>query len=252
MVKHAFPDHHYVSLEDLDQRELAELDPRGFLNQLSGNTILEETQHCPALFSYIQTHVDEKQQSGEFILTGSRQFGLRSVITQSVRAYLLLPHHGDSSQCMIKMPKLYFMNTGLAIWLLGIQSCEQLVTHSQRVALFESWAISELLKACFNAGKGSNLYFWRYRSGHEVDLLVDHGTEFASLEIKSGQTVNQDYSKELDFWQELASETAGQSWLVYEDNQRQMHSNVAILPWHEFNPEQIANQSNLQVNLDNT
>ncbi len=83
LVKHAFPDHHYVSLEDLDQRELAELDPRGFLNQLSGSTILDEAQHCPALFSYIQTRVDERQQPGEFILTGSQQFGLLPGITQS-------------------------------------------------------------------------------------------------------------------------------------------------------------------------
>ena len=64
LVKHAFPDHRYVSLEDLDQRELAEQDPRGFLNQLDGKTILDEAQHCPDLFSYIQTRVDERQQPG--------------------------------------------------------------------------------------------------------------------------------------------------------------------------------------------
>jgi len=91
LVKHAFPDHRYVSLEDLDQRELAEQDPRGFLNQLDGKTILDEAQHCPDLFSYIQTRVDERQQPGEFILTGSQQFGLLSDITQSLagRAALL-------------------------------------------------------------------------------------------------------------------------------------------------------------------
>ena len=91
LVRHAFPEHHYVSLEDLDQREFAETDPRGFLNQFSGRAILDEAQRCPALFSYLQTRVDEQQQPGEFILTESQQFGLLSGITQSLagRAALL-------------------------------------------------------------------------------------------------------------------------------------------------------------------
>jgi predicted AAA+ superfamily ATPase len=84
LVRHAFPEHHYVSLEDLDQREFAETDPRGFLNQFTEGAILDEAQRCPALFSYLQTRVDERQQPGEFILTGSQQFGLLSGITQSL------------------------------------------------------------------------------------------------------------------------------------------------------------------------
>ena len=361
LVKHAFPDHHYVSLEDLDQREFAEMDPRGFLNQLSGSAILDEAQRCPALFSYIQTRVDERQQPGEFVLAGSRQFGLLSGITQSlagraalltllpmtygelqraekigrdldkilfdgafppifdreldphpwhenyVRTYLerdvrqlinvqdlgtfqrftrmcagrtgqllnlsslandcgithntanawisvleasyivhlLPPHHQNFNKRMVKTPKLYFLDTGLAIWLLGIQSCEQLITHVQRGALFETWVISELLKTRFNAGKASNLYFWRDRSGHEVDLLIDHGTALSPLEIKSGQTINKDYFKGLEFWQKLAGEMAGQSWLVYGGDTRQMRSDVTALPWHEIDSERIVNGNNV-------
>lgn len=102
LVKHAFPTHRYVSLEDLDQREFAETDPRGFLNQFTGSTILDEVQRCPSLFSYLQTRVDERRQPGEFILTGSQQFGLLSGITQSLagRAALLtlLPMTCDELQ----------------------------------------------------------------------------------------------------------------------------------------------------------
>ncbi|HEB57225.1 MAG TPA: ATP-binding protein, partial [Gammaproteobacteria bacterium] len=319
-VRHAFPEHRYVSLEDLDQREFAETDPRGFLNQFSGGAILDEAQRCPALFSYLQTRVDERQRPGEFILTGSQQFGLLSGITQSlagraalltllpmsydelqragkinknldrilfdgayppihdrglephpwygnyVRTYLerdvrelinvrdlgtfqrflklcagrtgqllnlsslandcgithntakawisvleasyivhlLPPHHQDFNKRLVKTPKLYFLDTGLASWLLGIQNSEQLATHVQRGALFETWVISELLKARYNAGETSNLYFWRDRSGHEVDLLIDQGTHLSPLEIKSGQTINRDYFKGLDFWRKLA------------------------------------------------
>ena len=102
LVRHAFPGCRYVSLEDLDQREFAETDPRGFLNQFSEGAILDEAQHCPALFSYLQTRVDERQRPGGFILTGSQQFGLLSGITQSLagRAALLtlLPMTYDELQ----------------------------------------------------------------------------------------------------------------------------------------------------------
>ncbi len=298
LVRHAFPEHRYVSLEDLDQREFAESDPRGFLNQFTEGAILDEVQRCPALFSYLQTRVDELNRPGEFILTGSQQFGLLSGITQSlasraalltllpgkisgkldkilfdgafppifdrglephpwygnyVRTYLerdvrqlinvqdigtfqrflklcagrtgqllnlsslandcgithntakawisvleasyivhlLPPHHRNFNKRLVKTPKLYFLDTGLAIWLLGIQNIDQLATHVQRGALFETWVISELLKARYNAGEASNLYFWRDRSGHEVDLLVDHGIHLSPLEIKSGQTIRE-------------------------------------------------------------
>ncbi len=355
LVRHAFPGRRYVSLEDLDQREFAETDPRGFLNQFSEGAILDEAQHCPALFSYLQTRVDERQLPGEFILTGSQQFGLLSGITQSlagraalltllpmtydelqqagkvgrnldkilfdgafppiydrglephpwhgnyVRTYLerdvrqlinvrdlgtfqrflklcagrtgqllnlsslandcgithntakawisvleasyivhlLPPHHQNFNKRLVKTPKLYFLDTGLATWLLGIQNSEQLATHAQRGALFETWVISELLKARYNAGETSNLYFWRDRSGHEVDLLIDHGTQLSPLEIKSGQTINKDYFKGLDFWRELAGKIAGKAWLVYGGNSRQTRTDVTILPWFEIDAEQI-------------
>lgn len=359
LVRHAFTDHRYVSLEDLDQREFAETDPRGFLNQFTEGVILDEAQRCPDLFSYLQTRVDQRQQPGAFILTGSQQFGLLSGITQSlagraalltllpmtydelrragkvgrnldkilfdgayppifdrglephpwhgnyVRTYLerdvrqlikvqdlgtfqrflklcagrtgqllnlsslandsgithntakawisvleasyivhlLPPHHQNFNKRLVKTPKLYFLDTGLANWLLGIQNSEQLTTHVQRGALFETWVISELLKARCNAGETSNLYFWRDRSGQEVDLLIDHGTHLSPLEIKSGQTINKDYFKGLEFWQKLAGETAGKAWLVHGGDTRQIRSDVTVLPWHEINSEQIVDEN---------
>ncbi|HHH48137.1 MAG TPA: ATP-binding protein [Gammaproteobacteria bacterium] len=355
LVRHAFPGHSYVSLEDLDQREFAETDPRGFLNQFGDGAILDEAQRCPALFSYLQTRVDERQQPGEFILTGSQQFGLLSGITQSlagraalltllpmtcdelqhagkvdrnldkilfdgafppiydrglephpwygnyVRTYLerdvrqlinvrdlgsfqrflklcagrtgqllnlsslandcgithntakawisvleasyivhlLPPHHQNFNKRLVKTPKLYFLDTGLACRLLGIRNSEQLATHVQRGALFETWVISELLKARYNAGETSNLYFWRDRSGHEVGLLIDQGTHLSPLEIKFGQTINRDYFKGLEFWKKLAGESAGKAWLVYGGDSRQTHTDVTILPWFEIDAEQI-------------
>ena len=162
-----------------------------------------------------------------------------SVLEASYIVHLLPPHHQNFNKRLVKTPKLYLLDTGLAIWLLGIRNSEQLTTHVQRGALFETWVISELLKARYNAGESSNLYFWRDRSGHEVDLLIDHGTHLSTLEIKSGQTINNDYFKGLEFWKNLAGDNAGQAWLVYGGDNRQIRSDVTVLPWHEIDSEQI-------------
>lgn len=84
LAKATFPHKPYISLEDLDTRQFATDDPRGFLSQFPHGAILDEVQHCPGLFSYLQTLVDAKLEMGLFILTGSQQFGLTARITQSL------------------------------------------------------------------------------------------------------------------------------------------------------------------------
>ncbi len=84
LSKSLFPEKMYISLEELDHRQFAEEDPRGFLAQFPDGAILDEVQHVPDLFSYIQTIVDERLRSGMFVLTGSQQFGLTAKITQSL------------------------------------------------------------------------------------------------------------------------------------------------------------------------
>ncbi len=84
LARLVFPEKIYVSLEELDNREFAQQDPRGFLEQYSGGAILDEVQRCPDLFSYLQAQLDNKKVMGQFILTGSQQFGLLSGISQSL------------------------------------------------------------------------------------------------------------------------------------------------------------------------
>lgn len=161
------------------------------------------------------------------------------MLEASYIVHLLPPHHQNFNKRLVKTPKLYFLDTGLASWLLGIQNNEQLATHAQRGALFESCIVSELLKARYNAGETSNLYFWRDRSGHEVDLLIDQGTHLSPLEIKSEQTINKDYFKGLAFWKKLAGAASGKAWLVYGGDSRQVRSDVTVLPWYEINTERL-------------
>jgi predicted AAA+ superfamily ATPase len=84
LAKAQFPDKPYVSLEDPDTRAYAEEDPRGFLGRYANGAVIDEVQRCPALFSYLQTQVDHDGRMGQFVLTGSQQFGLLSHITQTL------------------------------------------------------------------------------------------------------------------------------------------------------------------------
>jgi uncharacterized protein len=350
LARATFPVKPYVSLEDLDEREFATRDPRGFLARFPDGAVLDEVQRCPGLFSYLQTLVDQDRRTGLFILTGSQQFNLLSNVTQTLAGrialvpllpfslvelqdagqapetlenllftglyppvhdrrldpgiwygnyvgtylerdvrqllnvqdlgtfqrllrmcaartgqllnlsalandcgvshhtarswisvleasfilHLLQPHHRNFSKRLVKTPKLYFSDPGLAAWLMGIQNPDQLAHHPQRGALFESWAVAEMLKARFNRALASNLYFWRDRSGLEVDILIEQGEILVPVEAKSGQTVTQDFFVGIERWREIAGEAAGRPWLVYGGTARQSRSMAEVLPWREI------------------
>ena len=107
-----------------------------------------------------------------------------SVLEASYIIYVLQPHHRNFRKRMVKTPKLYFLDTGLAAWLLGIQSKDQISIHSMRGALFEGWVLQELLKARYNHALVSNLYFWRDNTGNEIDILLENGERLRPIEIK--------------------------------------------------------------------
>ncbi len=121
--------------------------------------------------------------------------GLISVLEASYICYLLKPDFNNYVKRLIKAPKLYFYDTGLACSLLNIQNAEQVSTHFLRGGLFENLVINEFIKKSFNQGVEPVLSFWRDSTGNEVDLLhyVD-GKPYA-YEIKSGATYNADFLK---------------------------------------------------------
>jgi len=350
LARALFPDKPYVSLEDIEERELALDDPRRFLARFPDGAVLDEAQRAPDLFSYLQTRVDDDRRMGLFVLTGSQQFGLLSGVTQSlagrvalvpllpfslaelqaaerapdtieeilfrglypplydrdvqpsawygnyvqtyverdvrqlahvqdlltfqrflrmcaartgqllnisalgadagisqptVRAWISIleasyilhlvpPHFANFEKRLVKTPKIYFHDPGLAAFLLGVEGPEALETHSQRGPLFETWVVSELLKARFNQGKTSNLSFWRDRSGHEIDVLLEGGGKVSPVEIKSGRTLTAEFFSGLTKWKTIAGEAAGPAWLIYGGDQRQSRSAAEVLPWREI------------------
>ena len=350
LAKITFPDKPYVSLEDPDTRAFAEEDPRGFLARFSEAAVVDEAQRYPALFSYLQTRVDTTQRMGEFVLTGSQQFGLLSNITQSLAGpvglvqllpfavselqaakvelpslddllwrglypplydralaptqwfsnyvttyverdvrqiievqnlslfqrflkmcaarcgqllnmssiandcgvsyktvgawlsvleagymlFLLQPHHQNFGKRVVKTPKLYFHDTGLAAYLMGIADANHMAMHPACGALFENLVISETLKQRVNQGLTSNLYFWRNNTGEEVDLVLEEGAKLQPIEIKSGQTFNTSFLTGLTKWTRYAGDAALPARLVYGGDDNMLRNGVAVQSWRRM------------------
>ena len=152
-----------------------------------------------------------------------------SLLCASYIVFLLKPHSRNFNKRLIKTPKLYFYDTGLLCYLLGIRSARNLELHSQRGAIFETYIISELCKSCFNAGVEPPLYYWRDSQGHEVDLLIEDGEDLYPVEIKSGQTVSGDMMRGLDYWCKLDGTNTGM--LIYGGSGNYTRSGIQVRSW---------------------
>lgn len=157
-----------------------------------------------------------------------------SVLEASFVVILLRPHFRNFGKRLVKTPKLYFVDPGLAAWLLEVRSVEQLIAHPLRGALFETWAIAELLKGRANAALASNLYFWRDRAGLEVDCVLDRGTALVPVEVKAGQTLAGDYFDALAKFAALAGDLAAPGWVVYGGSRIEKRSVATALPWRSI------------------
>lgn len=157
-----------------------------------------------------------------------------SILEASYIVFLLQPYHKNFNKRLIKSPKLYFYDTGLACALLGIDSVEQLSTHYLYGGLFESMVISEIIKECFNQNRRPHVYFWRDSHGHEVDCIIEKGIDLRPIEIKSGQTINSGFFTGLKWWNELTKSQPEDSFLVYGGLEEQARSNGKVRSWRNL------------------
>lgn len=157
-----------------------------------------------------------------------------SILEASYIVYLLKPHHQNFNKRLIKSPKIYFYDSGLLSYLIGISDPDTLLTHASRGQVFETWVISELLKGRFNRGMRDNIYFWRDNTGHEIDCIVDQGNRLLPIEIKSGKTVSDDFFKGLRYWSRISGSDAKDMVLVYAGLMDQTRKDGKILSWQSF------------------
>lgn len=160
-----------------------------------------------------------------------------SVLQAGHLIHLIRPWSVNVSKRLIKTPKIYFCDCGLAAWLLGIRRPEHLLAHPHRGALFENWVVTECIKARLNAGLRPDLYFLRDKEGHEVDIVVETSPNvIQAVEVKSGATVAGDFFSGLDYWSSKLDGRTLQPWLVYGGETSQKRSRGTVLPWRGLEP----------------
>lgn len=330
LLRSIYKDIPYVSLEDIDIRNTAINDPRGFLNNFPRGAVLDEIQQTPELFSYLQGIVDENKEI-HFALSGSQNFLLLENISQSLAGraailkllpfsmtelqneglipdsyeqlifkgmypgiydrdiepgffypsyistyierdvrqiknienlnrfsnflqlcagragqivnlnslatdagispntakswlsileasyiiFFLQPYYKNYNKRIIKSPKLYFYDTGLACSLLGIIAADQIKTYHSKGALFENLIITELIKSRLHHGVNPRFYFWQNKTKQEIDLIIDKPEGPVAIEIKSGMTMNDSYFTNLKYWQKITDEKSENLNVIY-------------------------------------
>lgn len=162
-----------------------------------------------------------------------------SILESSFIIYRLTPHYKNYNKRLVKMPKIYFYDTGLLCNLLEINKSSQLESHYFKGNIFENLIISEFKKNKFNLSLSESLYFWRDNIGHEIDLLIEESLNLLPIEIKSGKTVHSEFFKNLSYWMKLSGEKHGK--IIYAGNTDQKRSGgIDIISWK--------NLSNIKIN----
>ena len=159
-----------------------------------------------------------------------------SILETSFIVFRLPPFQSNPRRRLVKMPKLHFYDSGLACWLLGIRTAEQLRSHPLRGALFESWVVSEVAKHRANAGETRGLSFYRDRDGAEVDLVIERLDRTTLVEAKSSQTAS---SSLFDGARRVRRRLAEldrpcDAAVVYGGDDSQHRADGSLVPWHEL------------------
>lgn len=165
-----------------------------------------------------------------------------SVLEATYILIRLEPYYENFGKRMIKSPKLYFADTGLACYLLGIDTTEQLKKDALFGNIFENCIVVELMKARYNQAVDPRLYFYRDISGREVDLLYQKGSSLVPIEIKSSKTISGSFMDGLKYFHEQTPERADGGAVIYGGSQSQK-----IGMFELFNPENCAHIMNKEV-----
>lgn len=153
-----------------------------------------------------------------------------SILESSFVVFTLSPYYQNFNKRLIKSPKLYFYDTGLACHLLNMSDAQQVETYYQRGSLFENAIISEIMKNRLNQAKNQTLYFWQDSNKNEVDLLEEIGQTINLYEMKYSMTITKEHLKNLQLFRNI-SETKGMNYLIYAGEETQFRSEGKVKSW---------------------
>lgn len=155
-----------------------------------------------------------------------------SLLQSSYIVFKLQPHHRNYNKRLVRTPKLYFHDTGLACSLLGIPSPKDLAMHWMKGPLLENAIVVDRLKARYNAGLAPGLSFWRDNHGHEIDLL-EEGNPMHAIEVKAGSTLSAEMRAGLEWYRDLAGGNT-RCTLVYLGDVRSTRDGITVVKWKDF------------------
>ena len=153
------------------------------------------------------------------------------LLQSSYIVHLLPPWFGNAGKRLVKSPKLYFYDVGLACWLLGLRMADQVSRDPLWGSLFENFVIMEAMKDRLNAGETAEMYFYRDSEGNEVDLLLPAGGKLHAIEIKAGATVNRDYFKGLKTFAAHQPAVFASGRVVFGGQEGQHRSDWPVHSW---------------------
>ncbi len=206
-----------------------ERDVRQLVNVENLNTFQRFMQLCAARIGQQLNVADLAAHSGIAQKTVNSWL---SILQSSYIIFLLSPYYKNFSKRVVKTPKLYFYDTGLAAALLNIRSSEELALSSFKGSFFECLIIQDLFKQYFSIGTKAPLYYWRDINGRvEVDCLVDQGVSFTPIEIKSNELISPKYFDGLTKFHEIAQTESSQGYIIYSGPHEQARNAGNIVGW---------------------
>lgn len=176
--------------------------------------------------------VNFNSMAGEVGLSQPTMARWMSVLEASFIVFTLAPHFKNFSKRLTKSSKIYFYDTGLLCWLLGIRNSGQLQSHPLRGQIFENLMIAEALKRFSQFGRDAPLYFWRDQHGHEVDLVIDRSTFLECVEFKSSQTFHPDFINQIRWLNEVQNHSGGT--LIYTGSERFSYQGIDVRNWNDW------------------
>lgn len=157
-----------------------------------------------------------------------------SILEASFVIHLLKPYHNNFNKRITKAPKLYFIDLGLVSSLLGLKDVSQVEQYHSIGSLFENFVFGEMLKDHFNRGEIPMLYYWRDKTGNEIDFIRETGNKTIIIEAKAGKTIHENFFSGFKLWNKVSNNKADHSYLIYGGESRQKRSIATILPWKDI------------------
>ena len=211
------------------EQTYVERDVRSIVNVDDVNTFSRFLRLCAGRVGQLLNLSSLANDCGITHTTARRWLG---ILEASFVVMLLQPHHRNFSKRLIKSPKLYFFDTGLLCHLLRVRRAEDLTQHAMRGAIVESFLVAEFWKYYVHAGRDVPLFFWRDRTGHEVDLIIEGGDDLFPVEIKAGQTVTTDMLRSLTYFLGLPGNPQTRGMLLHAGMDWYERRSIAVRPWY--------------------